>query len=118
MVEAETPFPDSNDVQRAAGPWRINTAHALSWRSWDGEMVIYDDLSGDTLKLEVLMAEAFRHLQQAPATRAELTAYLAQTFELEDDTRMALWATRMIERFEKAGLIERATAPGVLEPDA
>ena len=110
--------PDSNDIEGSAGPWRINSAHALSWRSWDGEMVIYDDLSGDTLKLEVLMAEAFRYLQRAPATRGELTAYLAESFELEDDSRLALWATRMIERFEKAGLIERATAPGVLDPEA
>ena len=118
MVEAETDLASPNDVERAVGPWRINTAHALSWRSWDGEMVIYDDLSGDTLKLEVLMAEAFRHLQKAPATLAELTAYLAEAFELEDDTRLALWATRMIERFENAGLIERAEEVGTPQPDA
>ena len=74
-------------------------------------MVIYDDLSGDTLKLEVLMAEAFRYLQRAPATLGEITAHLADSFELDDDTRLALWATRMIERFEKAGLIEPATKP-------
>ena len=111
-------LPDANDVQWAAGPWRINTAHGLSWRSWDGEMVIYDDLSGDTLKLEVLMAEAFRHLQRRPATLTELTANLAEVFELEDDTRLALWATRMIERFERAGLIERARDAQAFESDS
>lgn len=108
---------DVNDVHNSAeiddgrAAWRINSAHVLSWRSWDGEIVVYDDLSGDTMKLEVLMAEAFRYLHRGPATLAELTAYLAKSFDLEDDFRLTNWAARMIERFEKSGLIEPAADP-------
>ena len=102
---------NSAEIDEEAGAWRVNSAHALSWRSWDGEIVIYDDLSGDTLKLDVLMAEAFRHLHRGPATLAELTAYLAQSFDLEDDFRLTNWTARMIERFEKSGLIEPAADP-------
>lgn len=106
------PTSDSTEMN---GPWRINAAHGLSWRSWDGEVVIYDDLSGDTMKLEVMMAEAFRYLQHGPATLGDLTAHLAETFELEDYQRLEHWATRMVERFAKAGLIESAKGPGSVD---
>src|SRR3546814_9452376 len=40
--------------------WRVNGARVSAWRAWDGEVVVYDDLSGDrseehTSELQSLM---------------------------------------------------------------
>jgi len=86
--------------------WEISRAHASSWRSWDGEVVVYDDLSGDTMKLDVIMAEAFSYFLKAPATQAELVEYLASVFDLEKDLRLRHLADIAIERFVATGLIE------------
>src|SRR3546814_7272523 len=49
--------------------WRVNGARVSAWRAWDGEVVVYDDLSGDNLKLDAVMSEIFRRLQQGAATQ-------------------------------------------------
>ncbi len=90
--------------------WRINRAHASSWRSWDGEVVVYDDLSGDTMKLDAIMAEAFTCFLKAPATELELVEHLASVFDLETDMRLQHLADIAIERFVAAGLIEPLSA--------
>ncbi len=102
---------NSDNPHQATRAWRVNTAHVLSWRTWDGEVVIYDDLSGDTMKLELMMAEAFHYLQRKPASQSDLIAFLARSFDLQDDARLEDWAARLIERFERAGLIEPAENP-------
>src|SRR3546814_5380638 len=64
--------------------WRVNGARVSAWRAWDGEVVVYDDLSGDTLKLDAVMSEIFRRLQQGAATQNALGEHLAATLELPE----------------------------------
>jgi PqqD family protein of HPr-rel-A system len=92
--------------------WRISQQRAGIWRSWDGEVVVYDDLSGDTMKLDVIMAEAFRFMSRAPATWAQLTDHLASAFELAADPRLQHLATVTLRKFERTGLIERTACEG------
>lgn len=89
------------------GSWRVNPRRAGNWRSWDGEIVIYDDISGDTLKLDVILAEAFRFLLQAPATRAQLTDHLASVFDLESGQQLRSLATLALRKFTRSGVIEQ-----------
>lgn len=96
------PPPDTQDDEI----WRVNREHASSWRSWDGEVVVYDDLSGDTMKLDVVMAEAFRCILGTPATQTQLVEHLASVFDLEADLRLQRLAEIAIERFVDTGLIE------------
>ncbi len=86
--------------------WKINREHASSWRKWDGEMVVYDELSGNTMKLDVIMAEAFTHFLDAPATQGQLVEHLASVFDLEADLRLQHLAGIAIGRLADTGLIE------------
>lgn len=88
--------------------WELDQQHVSLWRSWDGEVVVYDDLSGDTLKLDVIMAEVFRFLLSSPATRSQLTAHLASAFHLDADTRLQHLATTALNRSRHAGLVKPA----------
>jgi PqqD family protein of HPr-rel-A system len=81
---------------------------------WDGEAALYDDLSGDTFKLDIIMAEIFARLQQGGATPDELVQHLAQTLDIEADLRLERLVELALERFEDSGLAMPATA---LAPD-
>lgn len=79
---------------------------------WDGEIVIYDDFSGDTMKLDVVMAEIFKRLTQAAATQAEIVAYLASELDLEVDPRLERLTEITLGRFAASGLIVAAEGRG------
>lgn len=49
--------------------WRLAPGQQLAHRSWDGEHVVYNDLSGDTHLLDDVSMHLLTALQQAP--RAE-----------------------------------------------
>lgn len=52
--------------------WRIAPGQQLALRGWDGEYVLYNDLSGDTHLLGEAAVALLRRLQQAPAPAAAL----------------------------------------------
>ena len=72
------------------GRWRVASPAALSWRSWAGEIVVYDDGSGDTHYLEPLAAEVFERLLDAPADLDELAARVAQSLAVDRDEAILL----------------------------
>jgi PqqD family protein of HPr-rel-A system len=74
-------------------------------------MVIYDDLSGDTLKLDVIMAEIFRRVQQGAATFEQLAQHLSNVLDVEIDLRLERLVEIALERFEASGLLISAAAP-------
>lgn len=55
--------------------WRLKPGQALLSHGWDGEYVLYNELSGDT---HLLTGMAFRPLRQLQAT-PNTTAALAQS---------------------------------------
>src|SRR3546814_13011843 len=57
--------------------WRVNGARVSARRAWDGGVVVYADLYGDTLKLDAVMPAIFRRLQQGHATPHPTGAPLA-----------------------------------------
>jgi hypothetical protein len=77
-------------------------------------MVIYDDLSGDTLKLDVIMAEIFRRVQQGAATFEQLAQHLSNVLDVEIDLRLERLIEIALERFEVSGLM---ISTGASTPD-
>lgn len=92
--------------------WHLNDRRVTSWRVWDGEMVVYDDLSGDTLKLDVVMVEVFKRLQQGDATLSELTEHLAHFLDLDNNRRLEHVAETAVNRLVGSGLAEPQAAAG------
>ena len=88
--------------------WKAVVSRTQYWRSWDGEVVIFDDLSGDTLKLDPVMAEAFRRLLSGPASMSDLCDHIAAIFDLEADLKIQDWMIEAVDRFRRSGLIEPA----------
>lgn len=90
----DRPVPDQHDELTAAPPgvWRLAAGHMPAWRGWDGQYVVYDDLSGDTH----LLGEAAFALLLALAGGARGEAQLARA-----DGGAALLA-----ELEALGLIE------------
>lgn len=95
-------IPPSHEVR-----WRIAHAHVTSWREWEGEMVIYDDQSGDTLKLDVIMSVVFNLLKSSPATSVELAEQLANMLDLENDPKLFQLTELALHRLVGSGVVER-----------
>lgn len=52
--------------------WRVTPGQALRWREWQGEYVLYNDLSGDTHLLGADAIDLLLALRKAPAAESAL----------------------------------------------
>jgi len=66
-----TPFPT----------WRLVPGQRLQYRCWEGECVLYNDLSGDTHLLDELALALLAQLQAGPQSADQLAA----AFDLDPD---------------------------------
>jgi len=58
---------------------------SLVFREWDGEAVLYNDLSGSTHLLDGAAIDVLQALRRHPADAATLAAGLAGQFEADPD---------------------------------
>jgi PqqD family protein of HPr-rel-A system len=90
----------------AIGAQRISPL--VQWREWDGEIVAYNDRTGDTHHFADLAAWLFRKLAEAPATKTEIAAIAADEIELpaaiDGDAALA----RTLALFTTLDLLESA----------
>jgi PqqD family protein of HPr-rel-A system len=61
--------------------WRLAPGQRLQYRCWDGECVLYNDLSGDTHLLDELALALLAQLQATPRSAEQLAA----AFDLDSD---------------------------------
>jgi len=87
--------------------WCIDHAHVTAWRQWDGEVVVYDDLSGDTLKLDAIMSVIFNLLLKTTATTTQLSAQLARTLDLENDPKLSQVTELALRRLADSRLVQQ-----------
>jgi PqqD family protein of HPr-rel-A system len=105
------PFAASrNDV------WSLNPQHATQWREWDGEVVVYDDRSGDTLKLDVIAAETFKRLTLGPVRQDDIVQHLATILGLEPDPRLYRLTEITLERLQSSHLVLVEKAKRTAQP--
>jgi PqqD family protein of HPr-rel-A system len=65
--------------------WRITPGQLLAFRQFDDEIVVFNDLSGDTHLLGGSAMHVLSVLQQGPATREAVLASLAAALECAPD---------------------------------
>ena len=58
--------------------WRVVPGQLLAFREWDGEAVLYNDLSGSTHLLDGAAIEVLQALRDQPCVAAVLAARLAE----------------------------------------
>jgi PqqD family protein of HPr-rel-A system len=56
--------------------WRVAPGQRLDYRCWDGECLLYNDLSGDTHLLDEFAIALLEQLQAAAQSAAQLAALL------------------------------------------
>ena len=70
--------------------WRVTPGQALACREWDGEAVLYNDLSGNTHLLDGAALDLLHALCVQPADAATLAVRLADHFDAGDDDLVSL----------------------------
>jgi len=80
---------------------------------WDGELVVYDDLSGDTSKLDPLMTVIFMQLLEKPARTIDLVARLAGELGVDNDPKLHRLTEIALGRLAGSGLVQPEPGPAV-----
>lgn len=86
--------------------WKAVTNPPLLWREWNGEFVVYNDVTGDTHQMDATSAAILRSLEDASADAEAIHAQVvaqAQHDGLDPDRAQAA-----IDQFRLLGLIEPA----------
>jgi PqqD family protein of HPr-rel-A system len=65
--------------------WRVVPGQLLACREWDGEAVLYNDLSGNTHLLDGAAIDVLQALRAAPLDAAALAGRLAERFGATPD---------------------------------
>ncbi|MGJ9418441.1 HPr-rel-A system PqqD family peptide chaperone [Massilia sp. CMS3.1] len=63
--------------------WRLAPGQRLLHRCWDGECVLYNDLSGDTHLLDEFALALLHHLQAGPQPASRLAAHFEFDFDAD-----------------------------------
>lgn len=69
--------------------WRLAPGQRLQYRCWDGECVLYNDLSGDTHLLDEFALALLEQLKAGPQAAAQL----ATAFEFDAQDQDAVLQT-------------------------
>ena len=85
--------------------WRVVPGQSLVFREWDGEVVLYNDLSGNTHLLDGAAIDVLEALRQRPADAATLAAGLAGHFEAGPD-ELSLMIEDMLAGLAALDLVE------------
>ena len=86
--------------------WTGPASHAVAWREWDGEVVLYDDATGDTHHLDALGGEVLLTLIAHPQG-IRITQILRDIGDGIDDpdvVRLASEVERVLARLAEVGL--------------
>jgi PqqD family protein of HPr-rel-A system len=78
--------------------WRPWSPHALHWRQWDDEFVVYNDATGSTHHLTTLGGDVLLALLNHPAgiEMSTLVLELEQSIEVTDDVSLADEVARVL----------------------
>ena len=85
--------------------WRV-AAGALPVRSWGGDYVVYNPLSGDTHIFDLLAGEVLCTVVRGAGSERELRQRLAVLLEVPDDAALAAEVRRILAELDELGLIE------------
>ncbi len=89
--------------------WRPVAPYALGWREWDGEIVVYNDSTGDTHHLTPLAGKVFLALLRNPGgiTISALIHLMSTDFA---ETEIASEIPRVLSGLAHLELAARTTA--------
>ena len=92
--------------------WRAVAPHALAWRRWDDDVVLYNDATGSTHQLGPLGDEVMLCLLRHPAgiDVAALARDMTSILESPDELQLAAEIQRTLDDLAELQLAERVSA--------
>ena len=85
--------------------WRLVPGQSLNCREWDGEVVLYNDVSGSTHLLDGAALDVLQALRAGPLDAAGLAERLGDHIDAEDGDLSALIAD-MLAALARLDLVE------------
>lgn len=85
--------------------WRLVPGQSLNCREWDGEAVLYNDVSGSTHLLDGVALDVLQALRAGPFDAAALALQLADQVDAEDGELAPLIDT-MLTALARLDLVE------------
>jgi len=87
--------------------WRSTTdPSTLPLRYWDGDVVVYNRLSGDTHILDIVTGEVLRRIAAGEGRGDELRRHIARFLDIPDEEAVGEQVCRILESLDDLGLIE------------
>jgi hypothetical protein len=68
--------------------WTVEAPQAWAWRSWDGEVMAYDDRTGDVHHFDVASAAVFETVLTEPRSLRDLVASTADRLRVVIDSEL------------------------------
>ena len=88
--------------------WRLTAAGPLPLRDWDGDVVVYNRLSGDTHIVDIVTGEVLRGIEAGASHDSALARRVAAFLDVPDDDDLRMRVRRILLALDDLGLIERA----------
>lgn len=85
--------------------YRLALENGLVWRAWDGEIVVLNEASGDTHRLDVFASAAFEALLQAPMDASTLASRVAEELGVANDARIDAALDAALAKFAELSLL-------------
>ncbi len=87
--------------------WQVVPGQLLAFREWEGEAVLYNDLSGSTHLLDGAAVDLLCALRERPAGGAVLASQLADRFGADaDDAGFLAEIDEMLAALARLDLVE------------
>ena len=97
-----------NNASHPGLSWRITPGQALRHREWQGEVVLYNDLSGDTHLLDESALHLLQLLRNGPASAHALADAMRAAFEADDGEVDDASVAQLLADLQALALIEAA----------
>jgi PqqD family protein of HPr-rel-A system len=85
--------------------YRLAEENGLVWRAWDGEIVVLNEASGDTHRLDLFASAAFEALLDAPTDVPSLTRRVAQELGVAADEPIHAAVRAALAKFAELNLL-------------
>lgn len=86
--------------------WRLIDENALKLRTWDGEFVVYNILSGDLHIVDEQAAHILQSLQRAPSDVLSLAQRLANQWQCEPNDELLREIKMTLSEMQALALVE------------
>lgn len=94
--------------QYGSQKWRVAGSEPLGWRSWTGDCVVFNPLSGQTHLLDIVTGQVLKLIMSESSSFDDLRLEISTFLEVDNDNHLAQTISDILSRMDEVGLIEPA----------